>query len=356
MLETMLGDDFVWGAIQSALSGKRRTSHTQFLNINCPMCVERGESADRRQRCGIKKNADGLGISCFNCGFRSRFKIGQAISQSMLKFLSKIGISDREVSFLKFKALQYRRMLEGSPAAQEIIPLDFVPSFHSMKLPEGSRSLTQWAKDSNVNSDFLAVAEYLFDRGEVISSAMEYYWTPSTEHDLNRRLIIPFTYQGRTIGWTGRLVDPSTEEKPKYFSSVPSNYLFNSQVLNLNREFVIVVEGPFDAIAIDNVSTLGAKLSVEQAMWLNSSPVKKIVLADRDESGQRMIDNALKYNWMVAFPKLADGHGFQNWWDKDVKDAADAVKRYGKLYTIRSIMESVAKSKMEISVKRKLLF
>lgn len=355
MLSKVVHDDFVWTAIAGMLTGTKRGSNGAQM-INCPMCVLRGETPDRRFRCGVTRRPDGVIIHCYNCAFATTFKMGEALSMNMRKFLERIGVPSRDVQRMCHKALQYRRMISSSPEAQAIIPTTHKVSFPHVALPDGAFKLTEWAENGIDDPDFFAVAEYLFSRGNSISQSDNFYWTPSKDRELNRRLIIPFTYDGQNVGWTGRLVDSSTPEKPKYWSSVPPNYLFNNEFLELDRKFVIVVEGPMDALAIDGVATLGAKVSDEQSRWLNTCGKQVIVLADRDRSGQRLIDHALVNNWMVSFPKLKDGHGFNNWWDSDVKDAADAAKKYGKLYAVRSILESATASKMEINIKQKLLY
>jgi hypothetical protein len=356
MLSTIMHDDFVWTAITGALSGKRRKSNTNFINMNCTMCVSRGETPDTRQRCGIKNSHEGTGVYCFNCGFRARFVLGNLLSKDMKEFLLSLGIPSRDVQFINHKAAQYRRMIANSPEAMAIVPAIHKPTFKEMALPAGARTFAQCLEDGVTETDFIEVAAYLFDRGDVIANAMEYYWTPSTDEALNRRVIVPFRWQGKIVGWTGRLIDEATAKCPKYWSQVPSHYIFNSEAIDSDRKFIIVSEGPFDGIATDGVATLGAKLSDEQAFWLNSTDKKKIVVADRDKSGQRQIDMALKYGWMVSFPRLKEGHGFQNWWDPEIKDPAEASKHYGKLYTIRSIVESATENKIEINIKRKLLF
>jgi len=357
MLSTVIHDDFVWAAISGAIHGTKRGSNGATM-INCPMCVLRGETQDRRHRCGITRQPDGLIIHCYNCDFRGGFKVGEALSKNLRTFLEQLGIPSRDVQRINYKALQYRRMISGSVEAQALIPVFHRPVFQPTKMPKGAKTLSQWAEENTTEVDFIEVAEYLFSRGEVIASSSDFYWTPETppNQNLNRRLLIPFTHNGQIVGWSGRLIDPSSSNKPKYWSNLPPHFIFNNEILSIDHKYVIVVEGTLDALAIGGVSPMGAKLSDEQANWLNTCGKTIIVVADRDRSGQRLIDHALKFNWMVSFPKLADGRGFQNWWDADVKDAAEATKRYGKLYTIRSIVESATASKIEINVKRKLLY
>ena len=356
MLASALADDFIWSAIQGSLSSTRRGSNGATM-INCPMCVLRGESPDKRYRCGISRRPNGVVIHCFNCAFATEFKIGEYFPKNLRDFLERIGVPSTQVQRLKYKADQYRKMLSGNIAAQAVIPTTFRPSFQPAELPPNSYTLEQWADNDLEDDDFFEVASYLFSRGDAIADPSQFYWSPETENDINRRLLIPFRYDGQIVGWTGRLIDPSSPTRPKYYNGVqPANYLFNNEVMALKRRFLLVVEGPLDAKAVDGVATLGAKLSNEQAQWLNTCGHQIIVLADRDSSGQRMIDHALANNWMVSFPRLKDGHGFQNWWEPDCKDAAEASKRYGKLYTMRSVMASATAQKIEIGVKRKLLY
>jgi hypothetical protein len=355
MLSQVVQDDFVWTAVASVLTGTRRGANGAKM-ICCPMCPTRGETPDRRFRCGVMRKPDGVYIHCFNCGFVAEWKTGELISYNLKSFLERLGLPSRDVQYLNVKAMQYRRMIEISPEAQAIIPVVHTISFPAVKLPDGARSLTQLAEEGVTDIDFLEVADYLFGRGEAIAQASEFYWTPLTENQMNRRLIIPFYHDGEIVGYSGRYIDRSTADKPKYWTQSAPNYLFNNAVLDGANEYVFVVEGPTDALAIGGVATLGAKLSEEAARWLNTCGKKIIVIADRDKSGKRWIDYALRYGWMVSFPKLRDGHGFQNWWDNSVKDVAEATKEYGKLYAVRSIIASATAGKTEISVKQKFLY
>ena len=101
----------------------------------------------------------------------------------------------------------------------------------------------------------------------------------------------------------------------------------------------------FDAIAIDGVATLGNNINETQADIIDSIGKEVICVPDRDQAGQEMIDYALEYGWSVSFP---------NWHD-DVKDVSDAVGRYGKLYTMASILEGKKTNKLKINLARKNL-
>jgi len=63
-------------------------------------------------------------------------------------------------------------------------------------------------------------------------------------------------------------------------------------------------------------------------------------LPDFDKAGMDTVNVAVKRGWAVAFPE----------WDDDIKDASDAVERYGRLFTVRSILESVETSSTKIKI------
>ena len=71
-----------------------------------------------------------------------------------------------------------------------------------------------------------------------------------------------------------------------------------------------------------------------------------IVLADRDDAGYRLVEQALEYGWSVAFPEWSDG----------IKDANDAVVHYGKLYTLYSIISSKESNNLKIQLRARKWF
>jgi DNA primase len=164
---------------------------------------------------------------------------------------------------------------------------------------------------------------------------------------MNQRIIIPFFHNKKIVGYTGRFAGKPPKDVPRYLNSeLPGNFLFNSNVMTKNnRKFIILVEGPFDAIAIDGVAALGSTLNKNQIAWLNAVDKEIIVLPDREAKNQDLIDCAIEQKWSVSFPS----------WEKNIKDAADASKIYGKLYTIFSVIKSRTNSELQIKMKRQLL-
>jgi hypothetical protein len=358
-LEKLVGDDFVWSAITSALSGRRKRANTGFLNIDCPMCIHRGHNADRRQRCGIKNLNPGIHIFCFNCDFNTGWSPGETLSRYLRDFMVSAGVPEVTVKRLNHRALVYRQMVEKNPEAQALIPASFSLEFPKRQLPTGALSFDVLAARGCEEPDFLDCAAYLFGRGDDLAAATTYYWTADTQNSMNRRVIIPFLRHGEIVGWTARLIDPPAmigdKLQSKYHNNNPLDYVFNNHVMeHRRRKYIIVVEGVFDALAIDGVATCGAKLSDKQASWIDSMGKTVIVLPDHDVTGERLIDKAVARGWHVSFPLIKSGSAY-NWWEPDIKDAADAVQRYGRLYTLTSILKSASVDKTAIHVKRKMM-
>ena len=121
--------------------------------------------------------------------------------------------------------------------------------------------------------------------------------------------------------------------------------MFNlDQLYTKERKYAILVEGPFDAITVSGVSILGSEVNDIQRDLIDRLTRKVIVVPDRDQPGKKLVDQAIEFGWNVAFPE----------WQEQVEDVADAVLKYGRLFTIQSILKSTESSKLKIDLKRKM--
>lgn len=339
-----LRGNFIWDSIDRHLVGKRRRRSSGFTDINCPMCVSRGESGDRRYRCGVRPSAEGVGVNCFNCGFKTGWTRGRRLTRDLKEFMRTIGVPEVQLAKLDAMAALVQRHTDSlASSAAELPP----SSFPSAPSPSGARSIHDWLAEDCTDPDFLDVATYLLSRGDDVAKWPSYMWTPSAKDGMNRRLILPFIHEGAFVGYTARAID--AEVQPRYLGSKPPDYLFNNAVLRLHsRKYIVLVEGAFDAIAIDGVGLLGSTVTDRQAAWLRSTGQTVIVVPDQDKTGEKLIDAALTHNWSVAFPHAV---GARSWWDNDVKDAADAIRRHGRLWTLSSIIETATSDRNMIRAK-----
>lgn len=323
-------------AIYTYLPAKRKQTPSGWTKFNAVCCHHNGTSADTRQRGGIIRNSDGCSYHCFNCGFKASYVSGRHLSRKMRQLLAWMGADDDVISKLSLEALK----IESDERALAAVTL---PTFEDRDLPEGSLRINEWLAvadqlPEDLCSNLEAVVTYALDRG--LDPQGDFYWTPLNGY--LDRLIIPFRYEGRIVGNTARKV---TEGKPKYISDQTPGYVFNLDRQQNNRRYLIVVEGPIDALSTDSVAILGADIMDKQAMLINRLDREVIVLPDRDADGSRTVERALELGWSVSFPDF-----------EGCKDAADAVQRYGKIWTVQQIIDHRVSGDLRVRLGAKTWF
>jgi DNA primase len=184
--------------------------------------------------------------------------------------------------------------------------------------------------------------KYLEKRG-ISPQWCDFYYSPDQYGDFDRRVIIPFYWKGEVVGHTGRFFD-TRNKQVKYWTETQPGYVYNVDAQDWTRKFVIVTEGPFDAMTVSGVSILGSEINDTQKEIISNLNREIIVVPDRDAPGQKLVDQAMEFGWSVSFPD----------WGENVNDVADAVKNYGRLFTIKTILHSKESNKLKIDLKRKM--
>ncbi len=315
------------------LPPKRKTTPSGWTSFNAPCCHNNGHTADTRQRGGLINNGDG-GISyhCFNCGFKASWQPGRNLSKGMRKLMRWIHVPDDMINKI---ALQVMQENEGIAVQQRLIE---IPTFHEVPLPEDAIPISEV---TDVTKHLHQVIEYMKAR-DLYLEDYPFYWSPSLGY--RDRLIVPFYYEGKVVGWTARTVQQ--DKQPKYLSEQQPGYVFNLDEQRPQKIFVIVCEGPVDAIHVDGVALMGSEIKDQQALLINRLNREVIVVPDRDEAGSKLIERAIDLGWSVSMPK----------WEAGIKDISDAVKKYGKLYTLHSIVGAVESSPLKIRLGAKKWF
>jgi len=341
--------DIIKNHLLSILPAKRKTSPGGWISFNAPCCVHNGETPDTRGRGGVIVDGDNFAYHCFNCKFKTGFRPGNHLGHKFRKLLSWLGDSDAEIQHMVLEALRIKDVygLVEVPKEEEI-----KLEFKTMDLPPGALSFEEiltWHELSEkpYPDDFIKVLMYASERLEYFADH-EFYWAPSdtTKYKvlkMHRRLIIPCYWGDTLIGYTARAIDKSTPNK--YYAQYDNGYVYNLDGQMPDSKFVLGVEGPFDALAIGGVGLLNNEISLIQSAMLDSLDRQVIIVPDQDKAGYRIIDDALEYGYSVSFPQ----------WHDDVEDVAAAVKRYGKLYTLKSILDGTVSSTLKIELMRKKL-
>lgn len=346
----------------------RRKANSKWISFNAVCCTYNGETADTRGRGGVLPNPDGsVSYHCFNCGFKTGFYPGRPMGFKFRKLLKWFGADENTVQRLVMEAM---RLKDSMPAdAPPPPPVDI--SFKPRTLPEESASISELCTVIRLQLDYdkngcvqesqvmelaseqlIDAANYLY-RDRMVDRKYEFYLTADTSYNLHRRVIVPFYWRDQLIGYTARaIVD---DVKPKYHSNYEPNYVFNTNMQQPDAKFVLVVEGPFDAMAVDGVATLSNDISETQAEIIEDLGRDVIVVPDFDRHidkrgrevwpGEALVNRAIEYGWAVSFPVWRE--------DPECKDVADAVKKYGKLFVLKSILSAVEKNPVKIKLRSK---
>lgn len=324
---------------RTLIPSRAKGSPSGWTSFNAPCCQHRGHSPDTRKRGGLRFD-NGIVFNCFNCKFTASWQPGRPITNKFKNLCKWLGASEDDIKELVFEALKTEAP-DYVPAPQE-----HKIEFTDKELPEGSLPLAEWGNliegevEELLGENYKNVLRYLVDRGYENPFDYNFYWSPAPGYE--NRVIIPFFYQGRIVGNTARKV---TDGKPKYLSDQHPHFVFNTDEQKEEQKYVFVCEGPFDALAIGGVALLTNDIADQQARIINSLGHEVIVIPDQDEAGLALIKRAIDYDWAVAFPT----------WDADIKDAADAVQRYGKLFVIVDAIKTAERGEIKLTMALKSL-
>jgi hypothetical protein len=323
----------IQASLLALLPPKRKQTTGGWTSFNAPCCQYRGESRDDRARGGIKTDGDGFVYHCFNCGFAAGWSPGKLLSKNTKDLFKWIGMPESEIGKLNLAALKAK---DSSPILQKLINLALVEK----PLPDDCLSINQWIAEGAQDPELLDVIAYLVEERKVGWDWYPWHWSAAA--GFRDRVIIPFYHEGKIVGYTGRKIKPG---KPKYLTDSQSGYVFNLDRQVYDRKYVIVVEGQFDAIAIDGVAIMTNEPNDAQIARINALGREVIVVPDKDKPGAKMLKSAITNGWNASLPP----------WDNDIKDIADAVKRYGRLYVLSTILHYRVSGEIKINLLKKKL-
>ena len=318
----------------SYLPSKRKQTGSGWISFNAPCCVHNGESADRRQRGGIKVTEQGWSFHCFNCQFTASFVQGRTLSFKARRLLTWMNVPQEEIERINLESLRHRSVQGILDDRQRTANAVQAIHFEDRELPEGFIIVDehtpvhwQYLKDRCVPLDY----PMGMNGGEPMGK-----WLPRLG------VIVPFTYDGRIVGHTTRYLDDKT---PKYIHDMQPGYVFGTDLQHPDWQHVLVMEGVFDALSIAGLAVLHAEISDSQAKLIRSLGREITVVPDQDQAGMKLIDRAVELGWAVSIPT----------WPDTVKDVNDAVKCFGRLATLIHIMQARETSRIKIELSKKKL-
>ena len=309
--------------VVSFLPGKKKSTSSGWISFNAPCCEHNGENRDKRQRGGMKPSPDGSwSYHCFNCGYTCSFVLGRNLTFKARKFLQWLNVPAEEIERINLESLKHKSiaglLTDRQPTVEKPI------EFEERDLPTDTEQLTESAE------------EYLRNR----SIPLDYPFLSKLKP--RPGIVIPFTHDNQVVGHTTRFLDDRT---PKYIQDIQHGYVFGTDLQRNGWQWAIVVEGVFDALAINGLAVLHAEVNDAQVKLIRSLGRDVIVVPDQDEAGMKLVDRAIELGWAVSIPE----------WPEGVKDVNDAVIQLGKVGCLLTILEHKETSKIKIEMRKKQL-
>lgn len=333
------------------LPNKRKSNATGWYSFNAPCCVHNGETRDVRGRGGfIFTQSGGVNFHCFNCQYKTGWEPGKHLPYKFRKLLQWLGGDSATIQRLVIEALRIKDTID--PTEEDKAREEYVVK--ARPLPQDAMSIAELTsfyalKDWQDCEQFTKALTYLAKR-KVDLQQYQFFLTNDTQSNLHKRIIIPIYWKGQVVGYTGRAFDDTV--KPKYLNNYENNVLFNFDNQKRDSKFVLVHEGPFDAMAVDGIALMGTNITDAQVDLIESLGKEVIVVPDFELkevrgkkvwTGERLIELALEFGWSVSYPI----------WKDLCKDASKAVEVYGKLYTLKAILDGKESKPLKIELLKK---
>lgn len=318
--------------IYDILPGDKKHRGNGWTYFNCPMC-KFTEMPDGKHRGNILLFDDGFVYQCFNCKFKCGFHLGQYFSRNCYSFLKEL-CSEKQLKTLSDMVKKYNEEHENSEhqSQQTIIKREF------RNIPSEYKSIKQSILENEQNLHFKMAKAYIEGRNPRLLNWGDLMWSKNTNG-----FLIPCYENGKVVGYSIRKLND--EVKNKYLHFIPQGYVYNFDNLLLPRYFEIITEGQLDALAINGISILSNEFTQDRLKrilpYIDNKEI--IVMPDRDKAGKKLVTQILEEDlpFSVAFPN----------WEKGIKDCFDAVKKYGRLYTIYGIINTKENDKDKIKMK-----
>ena len=295
------------------------------------VCCWRTERPDTKHRAGMKFSDDGFVYNCFNCKFKCGYTVGQYMSKNCIQLLKDLGASKQDLyNIRKLVEESLNTETEHKVVKEKRVIRD---------IPDGYKSIKESLLNKESTPTLNKIYKYLLNRNPRIIEWEDIMWKDGQES-----FLIPCYEYGKVVGYSLRMLKDNIGSK--YIHCIPSGYIYNFDILNEPREYEIVVEGQIDALSLNCISILSNVFTEDKLKRLLPmvKDKKVIILPDRDKAGIKLVDQVLNENlpFGVSFPD----------WDTGIKDAEDAVKKYGRLYTLYKVIQSVEFDKLKIEVKK----
>lgn len=316
--------------IYDLLPSNKRHRSNGWEYFNAPCCILT-ENQDTKKRGNAMFSEDSFTYNCFNCHYQTGFTLGQYLSKKCEQLLRLSGATDEQIKTLKKMIKEYNEENDEETTEKKIV---YRPRT-IRKIPEMYESINESLKNKVDSPTLTKVMNYIVQRNPHLLEWTDLMWAEGQNH-----FLIPCYEFGEVVGYTLRSLDDYS--KSKYIHYTPEGYVHNFDSLLKERKYNILCEGDLDALAVDGVGILSSEFTPERLKRIltYNNGQELIVCPDRDKAGAKLVKQILDEDlpFSVSFPN----------WSRGIKDVEEATRKYGRLYTIYTIIGMREKDKQKI--------
>lgn len=306
------------------------SSSKGWQSVYCEVCGD-GRKV-QGPRGGWLFDGEACFYNCFNCGIEGNFDPNREIpfSKDMWKIFTSFNIPPKDFNAI----VEAKSDKDKAPVVKRKV---IIPKIDT--LPDYFYSINEASDDDDLA---FAAKKFLWDHYRIDYRNHNFFLstgkTKSTDNKdkylcrvLRPRIIIPAFHNDRMIYWQARTF---IGEHPKKYISCDvdngGNALYGMDYLfkDINKPLYIT-EGYFDSVHVNGVAAIRSKLSSGRVELLQKSPRHKVVIPDMNHDGMVLADQAIELGWGISLPKILPK-----------SDICEAIRKFGKLYVIKSIVEN----------------
>lgn len=267
-------------------------------NIKCPFCD------DHSNHLGIFH--ENLGYHCWRCDTSGTFDylLARITNQSIERV--KEEVADLGFSFEVDTEMQIQDLWKD-PGPKKDRPERSGP----ISLPKYFDPVTE-------TMDFPLLDWYLNLRGFTRVTPIEYHCGICSVGEYMNRMVIPVYFNNELVSYQGADLTRRAQLKYKTAPGEINNYLYRWDLIDWNKEYIVLVEGILDAWRFgDNaLCTFGTHLTDKQKNLIVQSRVRKVIFSWDGDAWDKSVQHAEEMNTFVPevaaveFPQFEDPDSF----------------------------------------------
>lgn len=269
---------------------------------------------------------------CFNCAFVAKHDPSEyaSISENMQTVLDAFNVPSDVYKQITLNILEFnlnngtvKKTKTSIDPDTELVECELLSCFKPLQ-----KATDTW---STIAKEYLQYDRNIDPESYPFYIMKEKKYDKELENKWRGRLIIPYYRENKVIWYQGRDLRPTS--KLRYLNAESESECILSNFDSINQHVntpIMVCEGFFDAHCIDGVAIFGNVLKKGQLKVLNRTNRQKIYIPDRVGKGYLAANQAIDNGWSVSIPDIGS-----------CKDINQAIVKYGKLYVMKSIRDSI---------------